>query len=84
MRRQKKWSELNLLQKIIIILMGFVQFTLLGMAILDLRKRTPEELNGTKPMWSVLVFINYFGPIAYFLFGRKRTWASREIILPVD
>lgn len=84
MRRKKKWSELAPLQKIVIILMGFLQFTLLGLAIFDLSKRTPEQLNGSKPMWSVLVFINYFGPIAYFIFGRKNIWVRREIVLPND
>jgi len=56
------------------VVVGFTQVFLLVAALIDLRKRSPQEITGgDKRIWSVVVFINYIGPIAYFLFGRKRT-----------
>ena len=31
-----------------------------------------EQINGRKPMWVALAFVNTIGPLAYFVFGRKR------------
>jgi hypothetical protein len=47
------------------------QLTLLGAALADLRRRSPDELRGGKRLWVPAVFVNFVGPIAYFLIGRK-------------
>lgn len=48
-----------------------VQFSLLIIAIIDLIRR--ERTNGPKWVWAlVIIFVNLFGPILYFLFGRNR------------
>ncbi len=70
--RNRQWSNLSRTQRTATVLMGVVQVALLVGALIDLRQRTAEEINGSKRMWMGLVFINYIGPIAYFLFGRKR------------
>jgi hypothetical protein len=47
----------------------FVQLILLVVALLDLLKR--EKTRGPKWVWVlVILFVNLFGPIIYFLFGR--------------
>ena len=71
---RKRWEELSPCVKSTIVVVGFTQVFLLVAALIDLRKRSPQEITGgDKRIWSVVVFINYIGPIAYFLFGRKRT-----------
>jgi hypothetical protein len=51
--------------------LGLVQFILLGVALWDLRQRSGDRINGPKKLWSLVVFINYVGPIAYLVLGRK-------------
>lgn len=73
-RKQKKWADLSTAQKISVVLLGIVQITLLIAALIDIRKRPADEITGgNKRIWVMVAFINYVGPIAYFLFGRKRT-----------
>jgi hypothetical protein len=55
-----------------IVLSGLVQFALLAAALLDIRRRPADEINGSKLLWTGLAFVNFVGPIAYFIFGRKR------------
>lgn len=68
----KKWSEMNRAQKIAISIMGSIQIGLLLAALLDIRRRAPVEINGSKRLWTALAFVNFIGPIAYFVWGRKR------------
>ena len=72
MTRRKKWRDLSGAQQRVLTAGSVLQFTLLGAALLDLRRRTAEELNGPKPLWIALSFVNFVGPIAYFVIGRKR------------
>jgi hypothetical protein len=76
--KKKKWSELSGPAKAGSIVMGLIQFGLLIAALADLRKRPAEQVNGSKKMWAGLVFINYIGPIAYFVKGRKQLPAAEE------
>lgn len=71
---QKRWSDLAPQQRRGIQVLGLLQVTLLALAQWDLRQRLDDELNGSKTLWRILVFINIFGPIAYFVYGRKSTW----------
>ncbi|MEJ2558101.1 MAG: PLD nuclease N-terminal domain-containing protein [Anaerolineae bacterium] len=70
--RQKRWSDLTSTQRIGIVLLGILQLLLLSASLWDLRQRSADEINGSKQVWTAVVFINFIGPIAYFLFGRKR------------
>ncbi|MBX3050241.1 MAG: PLDc_N domain-containing protein [Caldilineaceae bacterium] len=76
--KKKKWSELSGPVKAASIFMGLVQFGLLLAALADIRKRNAEEINGSKAMWIGLSFINYVGPIAYFVKGRRQLPAAEE------
>ena len=49
-----------------------LQLVLLAAALIDIRRRPAEEINGSKRLWTMVVFINGIGPIAYFVSGRKR------------
>ncbi|HEY0604295.1 MAG TPA: PLDc N-terminal domain-containing protein [Herpetosiphonaceae bacterium] len=59
-------------QKTILLTLGSVQISLLLTALVDIRRRLPEEINGSKRLWTALAFVNFIGPIAYFVWGRKR------------
>lgn len=69
---KKSWAELSSRQQGAIVVGAVVQVGLMSAALLDLRKRTPEELNGPKAAWVAACFVNYVGPISYFILGRKR------------
>ncbi|RXJ02606.1 PLDc_N domain-containing protein [Anaerobacillus alkaliphilus] len=47
-----------------------IQLILMVIALIDCVKI--ERTNGPKVMWIfIIILINIFGPIAYFLFGRR-------------
>ncbi|KAF0111297.1 MAG: hypothetical protein FD147_1048 [Chloroflexi bacterium] len=65
-------SDLTILTKYLPLLIpiALLQFGLLVAALVDLMKR--ENTKGL-PKWGwilVIVFVNLFGPIIYFIFGR--------------
>ena len=70
--QRKRWSDLSAQQRILIMVGGLIQAALLGATLLDLRRRPAEQIRGPKKLWFGLAFVNYIGPISYFLFGRKR------------
>jgi hypothetical protein len=67
---RKRWQDLTPQQRAGTILMTVLQLALLAAAQIDISRRPEEQIRGTKSMWRMISFINYFGPIAYFLFGR--------------
>ena len=70
--RQKQWKDLTDAQQRSLVLMGALQLALLAAALIDIRRRPADAINGSKRLWTAVVFINGIGPIAYFVFGRKR------------
>jgi hypothetical protein len=69
---KKRWDELSGVQKAAIVLIGAVQLGLFAAALVDIYRRPTEEIREAKQLWTAAAFINYVGPISYFLFGRKR------------
>jgi hypothetical protein len=72
MMQRKNWKDLSSAAKLRIVTMGVLQIALLVAALWDIRRRPAEAINGDKRMWSGIVFVNFIGPIAYFLLGRKQ------------
>ena len=72
MAHQRSWSELSPLSRVAIITGAAIQFGLLGAALRDLRHRSDDEVNGPRRLWMAVCFINFVGPISYFVFGRRR------------
>jgi len=68
----KKWSELSPLKRRGVLLSGAVQLALLVAALADIWRRPKEEIRGDKRLWTAVSFVNFVGPIAYFVFGRRR------------
>ena len=72
MTQPKKWSELTTGQRMAGMFGAVLQITLLAAALWDLWHRPADEINGDRRLWTAVSFVNFVGPIAYFLFGRKR------------
>jgi hypothetical protein len=73
MKQRRRWSDLSTRQRSSIILAGALQLLLAGAALLDLRRRPAEQVRGSKKLWAAAAFVNLVGPLAYFVFGRRRT-----------
>jgi hypothetical protein len=68
----KRWEDLTPQQKTRGITMGIIQLMLLIAALVDIRRRPAERINGKKWVWALVSMINFIGPVVYFVFGRKR------------
>lgn len=69
---KKDWSDLSAGQRTGIVLGVVVQVGLLFAALADIHRRPQEEIRGNRWLWTAAAFVNFVGPISYFLFGRKR------------
>jgi hypothetical protein len=78
--RQKQWKDLTKAQQRGIVFLGVLQLALLITALIDIRRRPADAINGSKRLWTAIVFINGIGSIAYFAVGRKRPAPARVII----
>ena len=70
---RKRWNEMSPARRVSSIVIALIQFGLLGVALIDLRRRPAEQIRGPKRLWMFVVFINWVGPISYFVFGRLPT-----------
>lgn len=68
----KAWGDLSARQRKCVLLGAVVQAGLLVAALADIRRRPQEEIRGDKRLWTAAAFVNFVGPISYFVFGRKR------------
>ena len=59
---------------------GIFNLALLIWAVRDIRRRSADEIKGNRKFWMMAAFAPPIGPIAYFLFGRKRN-TQQEIPL---
>ncbi|AIY01561.1 hypothetical protein ART_1962 [Arthrobacter sp. PAMC 25486] len=71
MAAKKRWSDLSVPKRCAIVVAGAAQIALQVAALRDISKRTPAQVNGSKVGWVAASFINFAGPIAWFLRGRK-------------
>ena len=70
--KKKRWSDLSERQRSAVVATGVMQVGLLVAALADLWRRPSDQVRGSKAMWTALSFVNFFGPLAYFAFGRTR------------
>jgi len=70
--KSRRWQDLSPRSRAALIAGAAVQFALLGAALGDLRRRSPEEVNGPRKLWVAVSFVNFVGPLAYFVLGRRR------------
>jgi hypothetical protein len=70
--RRRRWQDLSQRQRRAIGLAGLAQFALLAMALTDWLRRPARDVRGPKLAWLPLLFVNFAGPIAYMVLGRRR------------
>ena len=66
------WKDLSARQRKGLLLGAVVQAALLVAALADIHRRPQQEIRGDKRLWTAAAFVNFVGPISYFMFGRKR------------
>jgi hypothetical protein len=71
--QRRRWQDLGPGAKAAIVVGGFVQLGLLGAALTDISRRRPDQLNGPRWLWTGVSFINFAGPITYFVVGRRKS-----------
>ncbi|MBE9927781.1 MULTISPECIES: PLD nuclease N-terminal domain-containing protein [Cellulosimicrobium] len=71
MGTKRRWKDLTKGQRIAVGVVGAAQVTLTAAAYRDLVRRPADQVNGTKLAWGLALLVNWVGPIAYFLDGRK-------------
>jgi len=72
-QKKKTWKEMSPAGKVGTILTAIVQVSLLVAAQRDISHRPAELINGPKAAWRAASFVNFIGPMGYFIFGRKRS-----------
>jgi len=74
--RRRGWQDLPAGTRRGIGIAASIQMALLAGALVDLVRRPSSQVRGgRKWAWLPVLFVNFIGPIAYFLFGRL---AARE------
>ena len=69
---QRRWNDFTTGQKTAVLVGASVQLSLAATAWADLATRPAAQVRGGKKLvWAAVIAISYFGPIAYFLKGRR-------------
>jgi hypothetical protein len=61
------------------IFQGMINMALTIWAVRDIRQRRDDELSKSRKVWMLAAFAPPFGPMAYFVFGRKRDVQAVEV-----
>jgi hypothetical protein len=72
---RQKWDDLSPTRKKVLIAVGVFDAGMRAWALLDLKNRPADEVNGPKPAWALAItLVNSAGivPGAYLLLGRRR------------
>ncbi len=71
---KRRWSDLSERTRRLITVGALFEGVLKVLALIDIKRRPPSEIRGSKARWAAAVlFVNSLGavPIAYFLYGRR-------------
>lgn len=79
MRARRTFKELSPRLQISIVLTTIIELTLMITALRDLRQRPAEQVKGSKKLWALVSLITMFGPLTYFIFGRRK---SSDLLVP--
>jgi hypothetical protein len=70
-RRKTKWSELSPAGRRAVVALGTVQIVLQAAMLWDLHRRPDRDVRGNRRWWTAASFVNFVGPIAYLVVGRR-------------
>lgn len=68
---KRRWKDMTLKRKVVVLTLASIQLSLAATAWADLAKRPAAQVNGNKWIWAGVIAVNWVGPIAYFMKGRK-------------
>lgn len=68
--QRRRWADLTPRQQAVVLVAASIQLSLAASAWADLATRTAEEINGSRLRWAAVIAINFFGPLAWFHWGR--------------
>lgn len=68
---KRKWKDLSPKTRKLLVAAGIAQVVLLSIAHGDLTRRSQDEVRGPKRAWRLITLIDFVGPIAYFIAGRR-------------
>ncbi|HKU30953.1 MAG TPA: PLDc N-terminal domain-containing protein [Arthrobacter sp.] len=71
-KKKKSWKDMTPGQRFGMAVVGAGQIALLIAAQRSITKTPASDIRGSKALWRAASFINFFGPLSYFLFGRRR------------
>jgi hypothetical protein len=69
---KRRLRDLSAPQRAVLAVLVALQLGLLAAALFDLSRRPARKVRGDKRLWVAAAFVNYVGPVAYFVYGRKR------------
>ena len=69
----RRWQDLPPAQRSAVSIIGMIQVALFLAAQIDMIFRPADQVRGKKLYWRLAAFINFFGPLAYFIFGIRRS-----------
>jgi hypothetical protein len=75
----RRWQDLTPAQQTVVLVLGSIQLSLAATAWADLATRPAEEVNGSKARWAAVIAISWFGPFAWFRWGRRPGAAARRL-----
>lgn len=74
-RKKKSWKDMTPGQRRAAIVAGVLEFALMLAAQRSITRTPPEQIRGSKAFWRAASFVNFFGPVGYFLVGRRKVTA---------
>jgi hypothetical protein len=73
----RRWQDLTPGQQAAVLVAASVQLSLAATAWAQLATTPPEEVNGSRVRWALLIAVNWVGPLAWFRWGRRDRSTSR-------
>ena len=74
-KRPRRWSDLSPGEKAALVTLGSIEMALTATAAVDLYRRPPASVRGSKLLWWPVILIQPVGPVAYLAFGRRPRFA---------
>jgi len=70
--KKPQWKDMTPQQRTATLVAASVQISLAATAWTHLARSPVERVNGPKGVWAAIIGVNFLGPIAYFIWGRRR------------
>jgi hypothetical protein len=74
----KRWSDLSPRSRKLLIAAAVAETGVKAAVLVDLRRRPPSEIRGSRGAWTAAMLVNWAGliPLSYFAFGCRRDAAE--------